>query len=216
MTRLLRYGFGLSALACLAAVEAGSAPAPTPAVVKDEKNGVKRPAADSVTGKLWLIADRISGELKAPAPRAAVVKAYMAEVPAANEATANTQYARWVTYNGAADVLRASRKAETEQKAAAAQKVKDDAKAAKDAEKLKKAADAKAAKDAKEKERADKAKAREDEKAKKAKDKADAELVAKQAAEKTAKEAAKLPAPVKSAPEDIAKRREEKKAAAGK
>lgn len=213
MTRLLRYGFGLSALALLAAADA---PAPAAAKVEDKQNGIKRPAADSVTGKLWLIADRISAELKAPAPRAAVVKAYMAEVPAANEATANTQYARWVTYNGAADVLRAARKAETAKKVAEDQAAKDKAKAEKDAAKLKKAADAKAAKDAKEKERADKAKARDDEKAKKAKEKSDAEAAAKLAAEKTAKEAAKLPAPVKSAPEDIAKRRDEKKAAAGK
>lgn len=160
---------------------AGQAPVTeTKTILK--QNGIKRPDTGSVTGRLWDIADEESAKLGQPAPRKAVVDRYMAEQPAANVATANTQYARWVTYHGASDVLRQNRDAAKAEKS----KAGEAAKAAKEAEKA-------AAKEAKEKEKADKAakkaadkKAKEDEKARLAAEKKAAED--KAAAEKKAAE----------------------------
>lgn len=78
-----------------------------------KQNGIKRPESGSITGKLWDIADDISASVKRPATRKEVVDRYMAEVPNANQATANTQYARWVTFHGASDALRDLRAQET-------------------------------------------------------------------------------------------------------
>lgn len=152
-----------TSMIAFAADGAGSGSAPetvTKTILK--QNGIKRPDAGTVTGKLWDIADEESAKLGAPAPRKVVVDRYMAEQPLANVATANTQYARWVTYHGASEVLKANRAAakaakagESEQAKAAkaaekeaAKKAKADEKAAKAAEKeaaRKAAADAKAA-----------------------------------------------------------------------
>lgn len=146
-----------------------------------KQNGIKRPDPGTVTGKLWDIADEESTKLNAPAPRKVVVDRYMAEQPGANQATANTQYARWTTYHGVADVLKVNR---AKAKAEAAAKAEAE-KAAKEAEK--KAADeAKAAeKAAKEKAKADKAAAAKAEKeaaaAKKAADKKAADEAAAKA-----------------------------------
>lgn len=136
---------------------AAPTPAPAPATPPREKqNNITRPIAGTLTGKLWDIADQVSAELKAPAPRKTVIDRYMKEVPGANRATANTQYARWVVYWGVADKLKVAR--ETARAADA------DAKAKAKAEKETARADAKAAK---EKERADaKAKAEADRAAK--------------------------------------------------
>lgn len=204
MVRSLRMiGLGLmSSVALAAAAEAGAAPAPEQKVV-DKKNGVKRPDSASVTGKLWDIADRISTELKRPAPRKAVVEAYMAEVQNANEATANTQYARWVTYHGASDVLRKLRQEETSARSAEKDKAKADAKAKRDAEREKAA-----------KEKADeKAKREADKKAK-------AEAAAKEKAEKEAKKLADQKAAdeakAKAAAEAEKQKAKDAKQAAGK
>lgn len=155
-----------------------TAPAPAPAPEKPARlqaNGVTRPEAGTTTAKLWDIADRESAKIGKPAPRKVVTDAYMAEVPAANIATANTQYARWVKFYGVSDQLKAAKEAAKAEEAAAKQKAKDDAKAAKEAEKAEKArlaAEAKAAKDAEkaakqaEKEQAAAAKAAEKEAAK--------------------------------------------------
>lgn len=96
-----------------------AAPTPTekPPVLK--QNGIKRPDAGTLTGRLWDIADQLSAELKRPAPRKAVIEKYMAEVAGANMATANTQYARWVTYHGATEALKAARQQEKADKLAA-------------------------------------------------------------------------------------------------
>lgn len=133
------------------------APAPAPAApAREKQNNITRPLAGSLTGKLWDIADQVSAELKAPAPRKTVVDRYLAEVPGANVATANTQYARWVVYWGVADKLKSSRAANR----AAEAEAKAKAKADKEAERA-------ATKAAKEKERADaKAKAEADRAAK--------------------------------------------------
>jgi len=181
----------LSSVAFAPADGAAAAPAvETKTVTK--QNGIKRPDDGTVTGKLWDIADRISEAKGAPALRKEVTDAYMAEVPAANIATANTQYARWVTYFGVGDLIKTQRKAENEAAAAAKTAEKDKAKAEAAA---KKEADAKAtadAKAAKEAEAAAKAKAKEDEKARKAQEKAD-----KKAADDKAKADAKAAAAAK-------------------
>lgn len=79
--------------------------APKPAKVV--QNGVSRPSEGTVTGYVWKLADQISATLKAPAPRADVMKA-CAELKAAdgvtpspiNAATAATQYGKWRKFNG--------------------------------------------------------------------------------------------------------------------
>jgi flagellar biosynthesis GTPase FlhF len=219
MTRLSRsLILGIAGLGASVLHSAPDAAAAAPAVeqkVVDKKNGVKRPDAGSVTGKLWVIADRISGQLGRPAPRKDVVTAYMTEVPNANEATANTQYARWVTYHGASDILRKARQDETAARSAAKDKEKADAKAKRDAEKAEAAkvkADTKAAKEAEKKAKAEAAaKEKADKEAVAAKAKAEKEAAEKAAAEKPAKDAAKLPPPVKSTPDEVKARREAKK-----
>ncbi|QIG73295.1 hypothetical protein EVC02_074 [Rhizobium phage RHph_N17] len=173
---------------CFAADGAGSAAAPTPVTETKtvlKQNGIKRPDAGSVTGKLWDIADAISESLGKPAPRKDVVDRYMKEVPNANQATANTQYARWVSYHGVADILRKARAEETSARQAEKVKAAEDEKAAKEAKK-KAAEDEKAAKAA---EREAKAKAAEEAKAKKAAD-AKAAKEAKAAEAAAAKKAA--------------------------
>lgn len=185
--------------------------APTAQTI-NKQNGIKRPDAGTTTGRLWDIADRISFELGKPAPRKSVVDEYMATVPNANQATANTQYARWVTYHGASDALRALRTTETAERRAAKEKAAADAKGGKAEEKeakLKAAADAKAKKEEEAKakaqaiadEKAAKAKLKAEEK--EAKEKAKAEAKAEKdrlAAEaKNAKEAAEAEAKAKAA-----------------
>jgi len=73
-------------------------PAKAERPAKVEQNGVTRPSADSTTGKVWAIADKISAKLKAPAPR----KDVLAETNALNinAATAATQYGKWRKFNG--------------------------------------------------------------------------------------------------------------------
>lgn len=182
----------------------GAAPAPvteTKTVIK--QNGIKRPDAGSVTGKLWDIADAQSEALGKPAARADVVKQYLAEVPNANQATANTQYARWVTFHGVSGVLRdqraaetAARRAEADAAKAAEKAAKDEAKkaelAAAEAAKQEKAAKAEEAKAAKEAEKTRKAeekaaaKAEKDRLAAEAKATKDAEAAAAKTQEQTA------------------------------
>lgn len=64
---------------------------------KLEKNGVSRPLSGATKG-VWDIADRISGETKAPAERAAVVEA--GKAAGYQEGTINTQYGRWRRFHG--------------------------------------------------------------------------------------------------------------------
>lgn len=78
--------------------ENGTEAAPAPAKVKDEKNGVTRPGADSSTGKVWAIADAESAKAGKPAERKPVLEA--AKAAGINEATAATQYGRWCKYHG--------------------------------------------------------------------------------------------------------------------
>ena len=171
--------------------DAGAAPAvETKTITK--QNGIKRPDADSVTGKLWNIADQISEAKGAPALRKEVTDRYMAEVPGANIATANTQYARWVAYHGVSDILKTQRKAAAEAKKTADAEAKAVAKAEADAKKAAEAEAAAKAKAEKEAEAAAKAAAKQAEKDRKAQEKADAK--AKADADKAAAKAAAAPA----------------------
>ncbi len=79
------------------AVEA-TAPAKPPKAPKIAQNGVTRPGVNSTTGKVWAFADSISATLKAPAPRADVMKA--CADAGINPATAATQYGKWRKFNG--------------------------------------------------------------------------------------------------------------------
>lgn len=210
MSRMSRLALGVAALACFAAEGAGAGvPAPVKEVLK--QNGIKRPDVGSVTGKLWDIADDISAKLGRPAPRKDVVEAYMKALPNANQSTANTQYARWTTYHGAAEALRAARLAETEARRQAKDGEMTEAQKARAEEKAKKAeqdaidkaakAQAKIEADAKrEAEKAEKAAERERVKAEKAeakrveaeaKSKAKMDARAAKDAEKAAKEVEK-------------------------
>lgn len=154
-----------------------------------KQNGIKRPDAGSVTGKLWDIADEISNSKGAPATRKEVVDRYMAEVSGANQATANTQYARWTTFHGVGSILAQQRKAEAEQRKAAKAAEGEAAKKAKEEAKAAKAAEAQAKKEAREKAKADK----EAEKARKAEERAAVKREKEEAAAraKAEKEAAK-------------------------
>ena len=76
-----------------------TAPETKPVVVKDVKNGISRPTdLTTGTGRVWAIADTISGALGSPAPRANVMEQAKAE--GMNLATVATQYGKWRTYNG--------------------------------------------------------------------------------------------------------------------
>lgn len=168
-----------------------------PAKIKmPEQNGVTRPNPDSMIGKLWEIADSISNQNGRPATRKEVVETYMAQVPGAVLATANTQYARWVTFHAVGDLLRAERKAATEARREAKKAEREQAKASKDAEKQAE----REAKEAAKAEREAKAKAKEEAKAskdaeraakKEAAEREKAEKKAAREAEKAAKAAAK-------------------------
>lgn len=62
----------------------------------DTKNGITRPAAGTVTGTIWDIADKLAA--KGPVVRADVMDAAVAKDIA--EATVATQFQRWRIYNG--------------------------------------------------------------------------------------------------------------------
>lgn len=145
MNRIFRTGLAslmLSGVAFAAEAGAGAAAAPAAPVTETKtvikQNGIKRPDAGSITGKLWDIADEISSAKNTAASRKEVVDRYMAEVPNANQATANTQYARWVTFHGVSALLRDQRASETKARREAADaekaKAKEDAEAKKKAE----------------------------------------------------------------------------------
>lgn len=61
-----------------------------------EQNGIRRPKADTITGKLWGLFDKLSQDSGAPATIGDAMKS--AEGTA--EATVRTQYARWRKFHG--------------------------------------------------------------------------------------------------------------------
>lgn len=83
------------------AADAKPAKAPKPAKVpveKDQKNGVTRPKAGSLTGRVWEIADAISNAQKSPAERSHVIEE--GEKAGLNASTVTTQYGKWCKYYG--------------------------------------------------------------------------------------------------------------------
>jgi hypothetical protein len=81
------------------AAPAAPAVAPAPAApAKIVQNGITRPKAGTATGRVWDIADEISREAKAPAPRKGVLDKAVAE--GINPATAATQYVKWCRFFG--------------------------------------------------------------------------------------------------------------------
>lgn len=124
--------------------EAQQAPvqeAPKP--VKDERNGVTRPATGS-TRRVWEIADALSQEKGAPASRKEVTEA--AEKEGLVIGTIHTQYGRWCKYYGL--VKPAEERARIRAEAKAAKEAEKEAKKAEKAQAAEEKAKAKAAKDA--------------------------------------------------------------------
>lgn len=72
-------------------------PEPAP-VVKDVRNGIARPKNGSKTGRVWEIADSISGASGKPAERKPVFEACAKE--GINPATTATQFGLWRGYYG--------------------------------------------------------------------------------------------------------------------
>jgi membrane protein involved in colicin uptake len=74
-----------------AAKEAEKAAAKQP-----EQNGIRRPKADTITGKVWAVFDELSQKAGAPATIGDSLKAAAGTA----EATVRTQYARWRKFHG--------------------------------------------------------------------------------------------------------------------
>ena len=91
------------------------------------RNGMRRPKPGTKTGRIWEIADNISGEIKAPASRAAVLE--VAKEEGANLSMAVSQYSYWRKFNGVTGRVVAPMTAEQVAKAAADSKAAADAKA---------------------------------------------------------------------------------------
>ncbi len=94
-----------------------------------EQNGTRRPKEGTTTGRVWQIADTISGELKAPASRQAVLDVALAE--GINRHTVVTQYSCWRKFNGVVGRVVPPLTPEQVAQKAAAEKVKADAAEAK-------------------------------------------------------------------------------------
>ena len=62
------------------------------------QNGVTRPKPDTLTGRVWEIADKLTSRAKEPVTRSAVLEAFVAD--GGNPATGVTQYGRWRQFNG--------------------------------------------------------------------------------------------------------------------
>lgn len=89
------------ALADKAAAKAAAAAANAETKVKVEmpsQYGVTRPKPDGACGKVWALADQLSGALQRPVS----ISELITETAKAglNDATTRTQYARWKTFNG--------------------------------------------------------------------------------------------------------------------
>jgi hypothetical protein len=65
---------------------------------KNQRNGITRPAAESITGKVWAAADAISVANNGAPATIAAVKAHPT-MTGVNDHTVKTQYARWRAFN---------------------------------------------------------------------------------------------------------------------
>ena len=70
-----------------------------------EQNGVRRPRAEGVCGRVWGLCDDISTKLMTPAPVANVIEAGTAEK--IDMSTLRTQYARWKKFHGISGSIKA-------------------------------------------------------------------------------------------------------------
>lgn len=70
---------------------------PKPAKIKDAKNGIPRPSADTTCGKVWAIADKLTKGDKVAKRKDVLEATTKAEIDAS---TAATQFGRWRRYNG--------------------------------------------------------------------------------------------------------------------
>lgn len=191
------------------ATPAPEAPAPVaaeaaPKVERVVQNDIVRPRPESLIGRYWQIADEESAKLGRPAPRRIVNERFAKEVPGAIDATANTQYARWVKFNDAGPILAQLREGERAEKKAAKAAKQNEAKEIREKAKAEKA-EAKAAK-TKERDEAKAAKAAEREA--KAAERANAK------ANKDAEKAAAKETKAKEREANRAKKEEEKREAA--
>ena len=97
-----------AAVAKLAAEYGLPLPAPAaPAKVKADKlqrNGITRPGANTVCGKIWAAADAISSSQGGAPATIASLKSHSA-TQGINDHTIKTQYSRWRHYNGVAGRL---------------------------------------------------------------------------------------------------------------
>ena len=96
-----------AAVTKLAAEYGLSLPAPVVVKVKADKlqrNGITRPGANTVCGKIWAAADAISASQGGAPATIASLKAHSA-TQGINDHTIKTQYSRWRHYNGVAGRL---------------------------------------------------------------------------------------------------------------
>lgn len=91
---------------------------PKPKVVREERNGVTRPAG-ALTGRVWDKADEISARLGRPALRDEVMAELEAE--GMSRGTIATQYARWCTFYGVTKEQRSAVRDSLKQAAAEAE-----------------------------------------------------------------------------------------------
>ena len=84
-----------------ATVAAQATPVAQPvAPAMPKQNGVTRPKPGTKTGRVWEIADALSAQAGAPAPRKSVIAQGVAE--GINPATLATQYGKWRRFHGLA------------------------------------------------------------------------------------------------------------------
>jgi hypothetical protein len=76
-----------------------------------EQNGVRRPKADTLCGKAWGIADKLSASLGQPVPIANLLEATTAE--GLNEGNVKAEYARWRKFHGVTGRVALPKPAET-------------------------------------------------------------------------------------------------------
>lgn len=97
--KLLAADFGVDPNTVLptAAPQAGQPATQRPA--KQVQNNVTRPGADTVTGKIWNLADKLSAENKGNPVPIATLRAHP-EMREVNDNTLKTQFARWRSYHG--------------------------------------------------------------------------------------------------------------------
>ena len=88
------------------ATAAEEAPVKEPKVEREKRNNVTKPAAGTVTGRVWEVADEVSRAQGRPALRGEVMAILDAE--GVSKGTIATQYGKWCTYYGVDKATRAA------------------------------------------------------------------------------------------------------------